>query len=255
MRPKLLFIAFATFSLFGCKKNGGTNSPGTLLKKVTYQDSQGYTDTTIYSYDGNNRLIRLDTKSNGPSGYYSSYDTYARNSDGLLTSRTSGAVTIPIYHDPVTLHYTYSSLAGVDSTTFIYTGNVITRIERYIWNTTGPWQMENSIDLNYDGLGNISALVETYSIAGYYVTQTFSYDDKTSPIHMTNESFVLGLNNFYADYYSLNNVTYQTYATNGGTASVTTYTYTYNANNMPSTRSFTGNNAGVVTTGSSTYNY
>lgn len=263
MRTSLpLVAATAALLLFSCKKEksfdpdgsntSGNTGSGLLERKVTKFGTDSI--TTFYEYDPQRRLILYQT-----GGVVSGTSTevqlrFIRNAHGIIQKsilKTDFFASFGIDSIVRMVHYDaskarYSSMVAAyfdgfddvqDSTVFSYnSAGKITGVEYFYDYGTGIYQKDGKTEYTYDAAGNVTKEKNyAYNAGAYeaYEESMYEFDNKTNPIFLGNEGFVLG------DIltFSPNNQTKKTYTdlTDPSSNSVATSVYTYNTNNKPAT--------------------
>ena len=251
-----VLLFFLSVLLFSCQKEADLTNPNTntnngdKLVKVVDKDGNDSTVTT-YSYDAQGRII--EEKITGMwNGIDVGYTTkVVRNSSGIITSKIEIDPQFSV--DSVVTFFHYSSgkytssvstiiffgFTSSDSTIYSYnsSGKII-KDETYLSINGSPFALTLKNDYVYDAGGNLlSQKRSNYDLSTSTFTEeytlSYTYDTKTSPLVLGNESIFM-----YILYYAgPNNPTGYNYVEpaspmNNESAALT---YTYNTANKPST--------------------
>ncbi|HSU27868.1 MAG TPA: hypothetical protein VLJ68_05775 [Chitinophagaceae bacterium] len=249
----------------GSAPGGGGNGNLVKVVQITGTDST----VTTYSYDGSKRLI--EEKITGMSGGQDiGTDTkYYRNSNGIIT-RSVQVVNafIPLGVDSVETRYnfnvtinrytstvyaiTFMGFTVIDSTIFTYdgSGNVIR--DEILQSTFGqPFEFSAKDEYTYSAAGNITSMKQysfdpptaSYDQIGSY---DYTFDGKTNPIRLSanKEAMIMMRSGFM----NVNNATQFQFTdlTGSGQDFTSSFVYTYNSNNKPSTATMTMTPPGTI---------
>ncbi len=271
-------IGLLTLALVSCQKEIDWNLPGgsapggggsgDLLVKVVQVTGTDSTVTT-YKYDGSKRLI--EEKITGMSGGndIGTNTKYYRNSNGIIT-RSVQVVNafIPLGLDSVETRFNFNlatnrytstvytlalfGISFVDSTIFTYdgSGNVIR--DEILQSTFGqPFEFSAKDEYTYSAGGNITSM-KTYTFdpptASYDQIGTYDYtfDGKTNPIRLSanKEAMIMMRSGFM----NVNNATQFQFTdlTGSGQDFTSSFVYTYNSKNKPSTATMTMTPPGTI---------
>jgi YD repeat-containing protein len=234
-----MLIVPGFFMAAGCKKNEDTHAPITLLAQ-----SVAGAETTSYSYDENNRAVGYSVTNTIPAQSYTA--TYSYNSSGQLaevrynpansiedtkevyTYTASGQVaTIESYY----VTSTYSSLFARSEADYSIPGKV--SVFRFTSAGSGTAYLHTEYFL--DNKGNIIRQI-VYTVTGNPVvtTENAEFDQRPNPItSLPRTGYAQNVNNYGK----------VTVTAAGGSPSVTTYAYEYDADGFPTQRT---TNAGTV---------
>jgi hypothetical protein len=263
MRIGLPIIAVASMLLlFSCEKErsfdpnsnnaGGNVGSGLLDRTVTKFGTDSI--TTSYDYDGQKRLILYKSGGSFLGTFAEVQLKFVRNAQGIIQKsilKTDFFASMGIDSILRIVHYDvskarYTSMAAAyfdgsddvqDSTVFIYnTAGKITGIEYFSDYGTGTYDRDGKTEYTYDASGNVTKEKNYgYNAGAYeaYDESVYEFDNKTNPIFLGNEGFVLG----DIITFSPNNQTKKTYTdfTDPSANAVATSVYTYNTNNKPAT--------------------
>ena len=267
MKPRLILISLVCLCFFAYKKTSTTNNPttNTLLTKILVKWSgSSDSDQAVFTYDANNRLIKIiDSTSFSGSA---NIDTYIlmRNAAEYVTSFTIDGNSNILSLDPSN-HYIYKISIGSstkDSVEYYYTGSNITIAIDFSFNPF-PFALISRPIYTYDANGNLTiCATDTTNDGGVTFTmrdrQTYTYDSKTSPLRLDNDRLILnplstsGNNETFIGPNNVIQVAYQDFITPANNFT-TNYTYTYNVNNKPISATGARTPGGQVSTITYTY--
>ena len=263
MRIAVILLAFSSI-LYSCQKEidfangntgGGGSTSGTLLVK-TVSKSGSDSVVTVYTYDGNKRI--MNEKSVGMTQGFNAGNEfrYYRNAAGIITHYvqinanlvTSGidSVTTIVHYNSASARYSSTvseiSFAGfsvLDSTVFIYDANgKVIESDLYLGIPfVGGYDLSDKFKYTYAGNGNITKY-DTYDLTSgtedLIATTKYTYDAKTSALSLPNtEAFAIG----FPDQVAVNNATKVEILdlTNPSNNYTIDMTFAYNSNNRPAT--------------------
>lgn len=228
--------------IFSCSKdddNGSNVELQTLLKK-SITNSQ----TTTYTYDGNNRATRFDAVFTNPVSNYSGFYTYNNSgqvSEVLYDTESSADDTKNVYFyngsGQITKIETYLVSGGV-STLDSKSEAIYTTPEKIsVYKTPSGEVPHLSVEYFLDTNGNTTSQL-SYTPEGFLIVTTENSDFDT--MHISSRS--LPITSFVRN---VNNYGTVTVTPTGGSTSISTYTYEYNSDGYPTKRT---TNTGSITT-------
>jgi len=241
-RLSILGVLAITLSLFvGCNKNNGSPSvsPVYLLSVIKTTANGKLTDSSVYKYDTQNRIIEFtDVPNNNTdvkyiydaNGHLNEVDTYHNN---LIYTKSI---------------YTYST-NSINQQVNSYSNGSVASTSNLVLTINSSQQITKvGVDANdyntytYDASGNQATYNQYISnnLTGPYYAYVYTYDNNKNP-------FLNTKGDFYVSQYgaSVNNVIKQTVTSvNSSTPYVFNYTYTYNTDGYPITR--TGTTTGIA---------
>ncbi len=243
----LLIVAFAT----GCKKGAITNKPtspsATVYLPNVFTNTRG-PQTVTYQVDAKNRLIDVVNNYPFPAEVRLTYDT----NDHLTETDSYGSGVLM-----ETDTYAYSTgIVNVQSK--IYTGNTTISASSVLTLNSNLQVIKRAYlsiyeTYTYDNAGNVSSYssypIPTATTPSY--TYNYTYDNKKSSFsNLKGNPNIYGVGPEFA-----NNMLTSTMITTGGNPSTqtTTYTYTYNADDYPVSRTSVITGSTVV--GTETFSY
>ncbi len=283
MRILIPLFTLSTLLLFSCQKevdfansnnngnggNGGNGgNSGTLLTKLV---SVSGTDSSslIFGYNSSKKLITLDILAVSGGTNSLTQERAERNSQGIIQKlilkddqyQQVGLDSVETIIGYSSGKYTYK-LTSIDLGVLVYkdsvalisdgSGKIIT--ER-TFDDIGAGSYDETSKTEYTYSGNNIATIKYYSYdsgtSSYTLEETFTYDEydnKISPMSISNEAFVFDS----PELYSANNPTKSSVSASGISENYST-TYTYNSANRPLTASSTIQPGNMTATG--TYYY
>jgi hypothetical protein len=231
----------------------------TLLTWVKY-NSDGDTGSAHFTYDASNRLVLLE-QFKKVKDYMGNITRIIRDNSGTLIGFIQDVGTIDslfsiVYHDTLNKHFTYmvqyntASIATIDSTVFTYNGSHIGSSILYETDSmTGKYRTIVKRIFTYDINNNMltdqwysyDAYTNSFSPNAY--TYSFSYDQKTSPLILGDESTLLEIGSNGPN----NVIKEQMTGGNPGDTNLLTYQYSYNSDNRPKSDSSVASPQGFTT--------
>lgn len=229
---RLLLIALFFILAIGCKKDKGPQPIITLLAQ-----SITSSETTTYSYDENNRVTGYVVENVVPSYNYTAAFTY--NSSGQLTEvRYNPANSIEDTKDV----YSYNASGQLSTIESYHVTNVYAsmfakyeadystagKVRVYKFSSAGTGTAYLDTDYILDSKGNVVQQL-SYNISGNVIvtTENSEFDNKkAAAASLPQTGFVKNVNNYGK----------VTVTATGGTPSVTTYSYEYEADGFPAKR-------------------
>lgn len=211
---------------FACKKDSDqAESQGTrfdLLQKTVTTYSYSSRKTTVnYSYNTSRQLVKIDIADNDPLiASVSQTETFVRNASGQLdTSRFESYTNSALTYRTNTV-YTYdaggklllsvqqtpmATMPYTDSCLYIYSGNILQQRKDYRrFDGTGPYDLLRTANFQFDGQGNLSRTIFTWTTHPIPDTATFQYDNKVNALPVDRLVFYWAPL-FYNDYKPVNN--------------------------------------------------
>ena len=264
MRILIILFAFASLFLFSCQKevdfaarntNGGGTTSGSMLVKTVAKSG---TDSlvTLYTYNGNKKLINEKVTGTDQGNDINKEYRYYRNGAGIIThyviispdliSVGIDSITTVVHYNSSTSRYTsyvirisITGFSFLDSSNFVYDASgKITREELYESpsGAGNDYYLSGKANYTYAANGNIAQLdiydIDQAGTLSFVGTSKYSYDTKTSPIHLDNEAFAIG----HTQWVSANNIISGQLIDSDPTNNQTLVTsYVYNSDNKPST--------------------
>lgn len=256
MRRILIALSACVVVLSSCQKevsfdlgnnggNGGTTS-SLLTKMVITQGSDS--TVTNYVYNSAKKLIAINATQDSVGGSAFNNQTIIRNAQGIIQKIIIKASDLQLYgidslvenvhYDAASSKYvskaaTFSLLGFtvMDSSYYTYSGGQIISEDDYTDDGTGL--QKSTINYGFTGSNLTSLKAYDYNSGSQTLdlNQIFEYDNKTSPLILGNEAFVIS--NQYL-WYSSNNLTKMTVNVTGDPQThIETLTYTYNSSSKP----------------------
>ncbi len=277
--PIITLFAFVTIILVSCKKeksaemgSGGSGAASNLLtRRVAKEGSDS--SVVIYGYNAQQKLISIKTNDVSQSGIDESEIKLPRNAQGIIQKIVLKSQDLVQSFGVDSIFYAvnydasksrYSSMVFTitspidptdsfkDSTAFTYnTAGKLIQQESFLDDGSGGGFMElTKTEYTYDGSNNVSMATtyefdETSGIYELIYTLGYEYDNKTNPLSLGNEAFLLS----DISLASTRNVTKLIYDdTDPARDDAVTYAYVYNATNKPITGTQTLQSGGTPAT-------
>ena len=240
MKKIILFVSALALLLTACSSDDSEPAPatptGALLTKTieTYEDGSTY--TTNFTYDGN-KLIKVDD-SDGES------ETFVYDTNGKLISGVekyyNGSILITGNVD-----YIYDSQNKLIS--IVYNGGLHFD---YSYNSNGT-----ITELNYDSNGDFDTLTYTF-LNNNIVLVNEIIGNQTSEVNYQFDSLNGPFKNVYSPYdlfkyyfgFDFNNETNKVYNNDTNNSLSSTYTYSYNSDDYPISRTETTGDGEIIIT-------
>lgn len=258
-KPVLYLLVAASLSITGCKKDP-VNEPQPVPTKKLLKITEDAANHTTFTYNANGTLNKMTQVSNDGGGAETTEFSYTYNNENKVTE-----VTIPglvkfkyIYtNNKITKVELYSNniLGAYDVLT--YTGDKITKIDKYFWATPTTFELDSKSECSYYDNGNIKEIKDyVVNNAGQFVyastRQFLQYDTKKNPL----KPFAEANTGIFLDFLSENNITrVKGLDSHAAVIMDTEVSYTYGADGYPLTATTKITENGAVTNSTSTYTY
>jgi hypothetical protein len=266
---KVFAMAALVLLIYSCQKEtsfevstngnggGGGSTNGTKLVMMT-QKGVDDTSTAIYKYNSSNRIIEQKISQQQGAVSASLITTFTRNSSNMITKAVlsspefaaAGISDINEFfsfdatskkYKSILTRVTMRGTEYIDSAVIIYNAsNQIASLIEYEFNGV-EYDLSEKLLFTYNG--NNVVKEELFAADGtggwdFDESVSYEYDTKVNPLYYPEDAIALMLSGTYvsyANFFSANNITKRTITTSDPATETGTITYTYNADNRPST--------------------